>query len=278
MIHKKRARERGNRRAGSKSGVAALEFGLLAPVMALLVVGVFDLAKISILSEQVWNASRSIAESASTLALPVTPGGQNLMTWQNAELALSATYGEIPWLAAGIATGNNQANGHLSGSNYVAVLTSVNYTAPGQPCASGTDSCCPPNSTTYCAQVVWSRAYVHAGFNSTSSVVRTCGSLLTQVAPGSPNNPQNISTQNVGSGLTSAAITVPDPFFVADVRLIYTPFFFNFVTGPLTLSATSYVPVRTSNPGSTSQYALLQDDGDPAAGSGAVCNTAALRS
>jgi Flp pilus assembly protein TadG len=251
------------RLALASRAVAAMEFGLLAPVMALLVVGVFDISKVAILWEQVWNASRSIAESASTLAIPTSPGAPNKLTWQNADVALSTTYAEIPWLAAGIATGNYTATGTLQGSPVVAVLSSVDYEPPAN---------CQSNCT-YTPTVQWSKAYVHAGFDSSAGRLRPCGSVLIQQAPGTPVTPLTIDTQMVGSTMATAGITVPDPFFVADVSLTYTPYFFNFLTGPVTLSATSYTPVRISNPGATTgTFAGLFDQGDPDANGGSVCN------
>jgi len=252
--------------APARRAVAAMEFGLLAPVMALLVVGVFDISKVAILWEQVWNASRSIAESASTLAIPTSPGSANMLTWQNADVALSATYAEIPWLAAGIATGNYTATGTLQGNPVVAVLSSVDYEPPSN---------CQSNCT-FTPTVQWSKAYVHAGFDSSAGRLRACGSTLIQQAPGTPVTPQTIDTKTVGSTMATAGIAVPDPFFVADVSLTYTPFFFNFVTGPVTLKATSYTPVRISNPGaSTGTYAGLFDQGDPEANGGSVCSVPA---
>jgi Flp pilus assembly protein TadG len=271
--------DRAGRRAGyrpffapAEQAVAAMEFGLLAPVMALILVGVFDISRVTILWEQAQNASRSIAESASTLAIPTTPGGTNELTWQNANLALSAIFAEIPWLADGIATPTGTTKTNPGGGNFVAVLTSVNYVVPTSGCQSLTAYCCPmSNGDSYCAIVVWSKAYVNPRFTSTG-VTRTCNTTLLQKPPGTPYNPLTISTQTVGSGLAGAGITVPDPFFVADVKFTYTPFFFNFITGTITLSSSSYVPVRTSDPGAQNQFAFLLDEGDPAANSAAVCN------
>jgi hypothetical protein len=44
---------------------------------------------------------------------------------------------------------------------------------------------------------------------------------------------------------------------MADVKLTYKPYFFNFVTGPVTFWATSYWPVRSSVPGTTTPWATL---------------------
>jgi hypothetical protein len=250
-----------------------MEFGLLAPVMALLVIGVFDIARVAILWEQVHSASRSIAESASTLALPVTPGGPNNMTWQNAQLSLSAVFAEIPWLADGIVTGSATSGSTSSASGTAtAVLTSVSY-LPQTACTKASESCCPQASQyAFCAWVVWSKAYVFPGFNSGSNVVRPCNAALQQQPPGYPTNNQSIDTQSVASSLQTNGITTPDPFFVADVSITFSPYIFSLLTGPVTLSATSIVPVRISNPlTSVQQYSQLLDTGDRYAGTSSVC-------
>ena len=236
MVHRRRA-------------VASLEFGILAPVMALFVIGVFDLSKIAILWEQAWNASRNIAESASTMSLPTQVDAPNILTWSQANLALSSVLANIPWLRAGIATGTPSSGSPPA----YAVLSSVNYTyeTPAQGC---TTNC------GYVSVVEWSKAYSFTGFNSTSAVLRPCGAPLAQNGLG-----QN-SSANVLAALAELpknGITVPDPFLVADVTLIYTPYFFSFITGPVTLSATSYVPVRTNTPGATQQWVEFDDTNDP---------------
>jgi Flp pilus assembly protein TadG len=254
---------------GGKDGVAAMEFGILAPVMVLLLIAVFNLAKIMILWEQVWSASRSIAESATTLALPTAPNAPSAITAQQANLALSSIFAQIPWVAAGIATGPSAGPGTLPANSVGAALTSVNYTAPGPNCTS--------NCTSYTATVVWSIVYVptggtrQAGAFRTAGLLRPCGDTLTPVGPGQASGPDTISTLNVGSLLVANAISVPDPFLIADVQLSFTPYLFSFITGPITLSATSYVPVRTATPGATAQYIQLNDAGQ--ANAGPVCNT-----
>jgi Flp pilus assembly protein TadG len=221
------------RRIGSlvagRRAVAAMEFGILAPVMALMVVGVFNLAKIAVLWEQVWSAAQSIGESATTLAIPSTNGAQNNLSDANAGIALSMVFAQIPWVAAGIATGNYTGTGQSPPNTMTVVLSSVDY-YPVQP--NCTTNC------TYATNVIWSKAYTGGatgtGFNYSSNVLRTCGQPL---APSSP-----VSNLNYGS----AGIAVPDPFVIVDVSIVFRPWVFSVFTGPFTLSATSYVPVRIS--------------------------------
>jgi Flp pilus assembly protein TadG len=224
-----------------RSAVAALEFGILAPVMALLVIGVFDISKAAILWEQVWSASRTISESAATLA--IQPDGSAQLTGAQANQALSAVFAEIPWLRAGIAT--SQETSTNAGGTASAVLTSVNY-AVSQGC---TTAC------SYVATVEWSKPYGYPGFITGSSVLRPCGPL-SQGGPGLPRNPGSISLAPLAS-LPSDKITVPDPFLMADVQLTYTPFFYNVFLGKVTFAATSYWSVRSNIPGSTKTWATL---------------------
>jgi Flp pilus assembly protein TadG len=243
VMHRSRLRSHGL--GGTRRAVVALEFGIIAPVMALLVIGVFDISKAAILWEQVWAASRGISESAATLAIQ-TDGSAQLTNAQGTQ-ALSLVLAEIPWLRGGIATtGETSSN---AGQTVSAVLTSVDYEiAPG----------CTSNCG-YLATVKWSKAYNLPGF-VTSGVLRPCGStkalFLQQTAPGSPPSLATITTSEVET-LPKSGIAVPDPFLMADVKLTYKPYFFNFVTGSVTFWATSYWPVRSSVPSTTTPWATL---------------------
>ncbi len=244
-----RSRARVSQIVHGRRAVASLEFGIVAPVMALFVIGVFDLSKIAILWEQAWNASRAIAESASTMSLPTQVDTPNILTWNQANLALSAVLADIPWLRAGIATGTPSSGSPPA----YAVLSSVNYTyaTPAQGC---TKNC------GYVSVVEWSKAYPFTGFNFSSAVLRPCGEPLGQNGLGRNSSARVLAAL---ADLPKNGITVPDPFIVADVSLTYTPFFFNFITGPITLAATSYVPVRTNTPGATQQWVEFDDTNDP---------------
>jgi Flp pilus assembly protein TadG len=230
----------------ARDAVVALEFGIIAPVMALLVIGVFDVAKAAILWEQVWAASRSISESAATLA--IQPDGSAQLTEAQATQALSLVLADIPWLREGIAT--KGATSSNAADTVSAVLTSVDYEI-----AAGCKSAC-----AYQASVKWSKAYGFAGFNTGSTVLRPCGSngapFLSQTAPGTPPNLGTIPTHDAET-LPLAGILVPDAFLMADVKLTYTPYFFNFMTGPVTFWATSYWPVRSNVPGTDSGWATI---------------------
>jgi Flp pilus assembly protein TadG len=232
--------------------VAALEFAILAPVMALLLLAVYNLARVAIIWEQVWSASRSIAESATTLASQAD--GSSQINTQEVNLALSEIFAQMPWVAAGIATGPFRGTGQNEPNTITAVLSSVNY-VPKTGC---TAASCPYEQT-----IEWSISYVPAGFTGfIASAYRPC----IQSTAGAPV-PATIVNSTTYKG---DPVYVSDPFVIADVSVIFTPYFFNILTGNVTLSATSYVPVRSNLPSASSanQWAVLTDTQDIPGGAG----------
>ncbi len=222
----------------ARGGVAALEFGIIAPVMAILTVGVFDLSKALILWHDTWSAARIIAESASTMA--IQPDGSAAIRQTDAQHALSMIFAEMPWLRAGIATGNAGA-GLVPVNTVSAVLSSVSY----QPDTAGCKSSC-----NYVPVVQWSKAYVDkAGrFVTSSSVLRPCATVkaTTQQTPGTPQTTSTVATADLKTGLAMVNSTQPDPFLIADVKLVYQPFMISFITGPVTFAATAYFTPRSN--------------------------------
>ncbi len=217
----------------SRAAVAALEFGLIAPVMAILTIGVFDLSKALVLWKDTWAAARSIAESASSLA--IQGNGSSNLTQTQAQQALSMVFAEMPWLRAGIATGNPGA-GVIAPNTVSAVLTSVSF----QP----NSSTCTANCS-YSAVVQWSKAYSGNNFMTNSTVLRPCATL-TQTNAGTVQTLSTMPTQQVAAVLQTSNATASDATLIADVTFVYTPFFFKFITGPITFWATSYPPPRSN--------------------------------
>jgi hypothetical protein len=121
--------------------------------------------------------------------------------------------------------------------------------------------------------VEWSKAYTGAspassGFNYVG-VIRPCGVALQSTS---------IPATLAGAQSGSSYIYVPDPLLVVDVSITFKPWVFSFITGPFTLSATSYVPVRTSlakptDASNPDDFITLTDPSDPFPNS--VCTTPA---
>jgi Flp pilus assembly protein TadG len=220
-------RSRYTRETGARCGVAALEFALILPILATLLIGVFDMAKALILWQEVFNAAHAIPLSATSIA--VQPNKSSALTVAQAQQAMSIIYAEMPWVRDGIEQGMRSVT-----------LSSINFTAAGNNCA--------PSSSQNCmlANVVWSLAYTGNGQTAFTQVARPCGTL-TQITP-TATIPAG---QTVLSTLRTAAVTAPDPILVADVHYRYTPFFLNFLTGPVDFWATGYWPVRSTDPDTT---------------------------
>jgi Flp pilus assembly protein TadG len=239
--------------AAARNGVAALEFAILAPIMATILVGIFDITKCVILWEQLTNTALSIAESASALA--IQPDGSSSLTQTQAQQALSVIFAEMPWLRAGIATGNPGA-GVVPANTVAAVLTSVSY----QPTVSTCTASC-----SYVPVVQWSKAYSGHNFMTGSSVLRPC-TTLTQTNPGAGYTVTTVPTQQISTSYQNDGNTNPDPFLVADVKFIYVPFFFRFLTGPVTLASSSFAGTPRSNAANTSiSWTTYTTTSDPAA-------------
>ena len=218
--------------------MVAVEFALVVPTLVLLIIGAFDIAKVMILYEQVENAAHTIPVTASNLA--VQADFSTSLTVDQVQQALSAMFAEIPWIRSGNETGTRSVT-----------MSSVTFIQ--------TVPTCLPSATVACAakpNVAWSVSYNRtwsgsptdpnaAGF---TNVVRACG-VLNQTLP----------TAGSVADLTSlrtASVVNPTPILVVDVHYRYTPVFFNFVTGPVDLWASSYWPVRSaaSNTAVSQQY------------------------
>jgi Flp pilus assembly protein TadG len=211
----------------ARDGNTAIEFGIIAPVMALFLIGVFDISKVLILSAELNNASHLIPVSATTIS--VQPNNTTVLTGAQAQQAMSLIYAEIPWLRDGIEA--HTASVTLSSVAFVPVTTGCTQTT-GQNC--------------YTAAVMWSVAYGDLARTAGTSpfataILRPCTASLVQIQP----------TQAIPVGQTrltilrTANVTQPDPILVADVHYQYVPFFTKFITGPLDMWSSGYWSVRS---------------------------------
>lgn len=246
----------------ARRAVAAMEFALVAPVLLLMIIGVFDISKAMILRQEVINTAHSISLTASLLAVQTlttagvsipldytgNPNGAlyqtingttQLTTGQVSEVE-SDIFAEIPWLRSGVEHG--QASVTLSGIEFSAL-------------PSGT--CEPYTTCTYWIPfVAWSVPYQPGTPNSGKSggtnydgvnfqpYKRACGPMQSGVLNIYTSQSVPLTLANFTSTLRIAGITYPDPIVVADVSYTYTPAFLRFITGPLTFVASAYWPVR----------------------------------
>jgi Flp pilus assembly protein TadG len=227
-----------------RRGSAALELTLAAPLLLLLVIGVYDISEALILQQELYNASHTIVTSASNVA--VQPNASTSLTVAQVQQALSGIYAAMPTLRGGLQTGVHSAT-----------LTSISVQQADPNCIASASNAC-----AYVAYAMWSVSYADppgrfaGNLNTFSSVTRcpTSHTPLKQVPP----------TQYTPGTLTSLPImnvTTPTPTLVADVHYQYSPRFLSYITGPVDFWATSLWPVRSVNqtqaePNQYTQYDL----------------------
>ncbi len=234
--------------------MAAIEFALIAPIFAMLMIGVYDISVAVTLNQEVSNAAHTIPTSASTLA--VQPDDTTTLTVTQVQQVLSGIYAAMPMLRNGAAAGIHSAT-----------LTSVSFQQSDPQCVASSTTACP-----YLAYAKWSVSYAEptgrplssgTGFTSVSRC-QAAGTPLRQVTP-AQYTPGDLTS------LPTAAVSAPDPILVADIHYQYTPLFYNFITGPIDFWAIGLWPVRTASLSAPAQNQYTTYDLANAAGGVGQC-------
>jgi Flp pilus assembly protein TadG len=180
-----------------RRGVVSIEFAVIAPVMALIIAGAFDISRAVICWQETQSAAQNIALGGASLATPVdsgssAPSTESNLTPAQAKLALSMIYAIMPRIQA---LDYPQYSATLSGVGF------VNNTGPGY--------------------ITWSVPLL-LGNAKLLTVTRACGAAAGNdaVFPGTSGNLQALPT---------ADITIETNYTVADVHVQYQPKFFFFV-------------------------------------------------
>jgi Flp pilus assembly protein TadG len=216
-------------RGRARSGVASIEFALVAPMLFLMVSGMFDTSKALIIEHQVDDCARFIAISATTAS--VQTDKTTSLSAASAQQAMSLIYAFMPWVRSGIEHGKRSVT-----------LTSVAFVPITSGCTVTTSNNC------YNAEVAFSVSYGGGGQTSVTPftvITRSCGTL-TQITPSA----QLKNGQTQLTVLRTASVAKPDALMIADVHYQYTPFFLKFLTGPIDFWKTAKWSARS---GSTSQ-------------------------
>jgi len=212
--------------AHSRSGIAAIEFSFVAPMLFLMVSGSFDVAKALILKHQVEDTSHLVAISATTVSV-IANSKITTITDTAAQQAMSLVYAEMPWVRSGVEQGKRSVT-----------LTSVAFIP--------VPSCTPtPLNNCFSAKVAFSVGYTGGAQSSATpftQVVRPCGAL-TQITHNAiiPNGQTQLGI------LRTAEVAKPDALLIADVHYQYTPTFLKFVTGKLDFWSTTMVAARSGD-------------------------------
>jgi hypothetical protein len=176
------------------SGVAAMEFAVTAPVLVLMIWGVYDVARALVAWEETTRAAEAIAQAAEKMSVTgntdATTGAPILaLTSQRMQDAMTTIYAEMPFLGLGNSTGAFRGI-------FSVTLSGVTYNPPCPASAQGPSSCVMPQIP----NVVWS-AYLDQGGNqlltpavtAVTNIQRACGAPP-YIAGTFPNNALQLQT------------------------------------------------------------------------------------
>ena len=222
-----------------RSGSPGIEFALVAPPMFAMLTGTYDLTQYLIAMRRATSTVQEIVQIATELA--VQPDQTNALTVSQAKQAMTAIYAMFPGLNTG-----------ADASPFSVTLSAIVFVATNQGCVPGSTGTC-----TYAGTVMWSVALPPPGQAATRA---PCGAI-TKVGSDQQATLSNLPISDM-STLTSVV--------VADVSYTYRPLFSSFVTGPITMQRTAFLPPRAGMPTDYVQY-----DRDNAAADSAVCHPVA---
>lgn len=270
--------ERPSRRASlgsDRRSSVALEFVLVAPLLIIMMFGVYDLSCALIVYQQVYAAAHSIAASVTNLS--VQASGSTVLSYDQVQEAASEIWGNIPWLRSGQQDGLKSIT--ISSISFERISTAAN-------CDTGTNTC-------YTPVVVWSEVYTggdsvrafqlsssinssvtytpvgsfQLGYNANGNTaqtvstiqstvpLRSCSAQNTANVPGSLNQTgptggqssdlSNLRTLLLGQIENGSLPVPPSPIIVVDVHLKFNPVIGLFFPGGMDFWVNGYWPVRS---------------------------------
>jgi len=209
----------------SRSGLASLEFSLIAPaLLSMTLIGV-DGARALLIWRQVHTAATAIAENAEKLSVYTIPNTNQLaseLTADQMQQAMSTIYAVIP----GLNLGNG---GGLFPGKFAVTLSEV----PFYPICKVATGC-----GTQSAYVLWSSYLSVGGSQLTQGIYRPC-QMDTSVSafPDSSAQYTVMANPNLANGGTAMTVS---PQLVVDVQYTFTPYFSLFLK-PKTFYASASV-------------------------------------
>ncbi len=214
---KRSPRQRGHAHANAarlgrdRSGLALLEFAIVAPVMLVLSMGGFDIARALITGQEVEQAAEFAAVSAQSMA--IQPDQSTGLSPLQAQAAMTTLYGNVPQVFSGLWPGKWAIA--MSGVEW----TTATPTVPSTPYLAW---------TTNLYGLAPSETITGSSNSYDTTFKRTCGTTLNQVdaVPTDSTLLQSVPT---------AQVTTTSTFVLVDIEYIFKPVLpITFVTGPIT--------------------------------------------
>ncbi|HTZ70790.1 MAG TPA: TadE/TadG family type IV pilus assembly protein [Acetobacteraceae bacterium] len=217
----------------TRRSIAALEFGLVAPIYCTLALAVFDIGRVLIIWEQVQSAADAVAQAAEKLS--ITPGATTTsLTATQMQTAMSTLYAVMP----GLNLGNNSG---IDRGSYAVTLSGVAYL----PLCVQSNGCTAETTLTQTPYTLWSSYLTQGGVQldqtptMATPLLRACGALTTVAQ--FPNDSTQL-TKMIDATKQSGGAIIQTPQVVADVWYQFTPSF-PFFLKPMTLYASAAQPV-----------------------------------
>ena len=247
------AGRRKRRAGGRRSGVAALEFALAAPVLTIFLMGMVDLADAIITLHKLNAVAQQTGLVATELA--IQPDQSTTLTVSQLNEASSIIFSVFPGLAS-VPIYNAKTN---PVPPYAVVVSDIVFTTTATGCTPGL------TCTGYTANLAWSVPLQYG-----QQINRSCGTTINQWAATkamtySNNLPAAITTAGVTNALTSA--------LMVDITYTFTPIFAKFL-GQVTMHQTGYFNQRSIT--TAAKYITYNTSGAAALGAGTggvICTT-----
>jgi Flp pilus assembly protein TadG len=243
-----------------RDAVAALEFALVAPLMAVMLLSVFDGARALIIWQQTANAAQAITQAAEKLSVNTTTGATTL-DQQDMQNVMTTIYAEMPGLNRGAGTG-------IFPGKFSVTLSEIEYLPL---CTYSDASKCPAQIP----HVVWSSYLATPTTGApqliqSATLLRKCDSVqrlvsVAQFSNDSTRLGQMLDPTKVNGGVDM----VLTPQVVADVQYQFTPVFLAMWPGSPTI--TFWASATLSTPAGGNDQ-IISFDTSAGAGNVSVCN------
>ncbi len=205
-----------------RSGTAAMEFGILAPIMTIFLLGMVDLSQAIIMQRKLNQVVQQTGLMATQLS--IQPDQTTTLTVAQLNMASSVIFSILPALDAIVPYSTNGV-----APSYAVTVSDIVFTPTSSGCEAGL------TCTSYTANMAWSVPLKYG-----APYMRSCGTVTQVSASASPVIVNNVPTTIPTAGISSALSSM----LTVDVAYKFTPIFGRFI-GSFTMRQTAYFNQRS---------------------------------